>query len=207
MWFYFGSGDGKIYALGSSNGDKKWSYKADSSMVANYFGGDAPEKPPVLAKGYLYANSANSVYCLDSVTCKKIWSYKTDRPLISSPTVYNNRVYVGSADPGWFVGPYVDHNLYAFDALTGVKIWNYTFAGSIEAPPVVVGDIVYTGVSYVITESPDFQGNATVYALKQTVTENPVPPSSIPPLLILTLIVAVAVVGVVLLVYFKKRKH
>jgi outer membrane protein assembly factor BamB len=177
-------------------------------MVANYFGYET-EKPPVVADSYLYASSATSIYCLDSLSGTKIWSYITDRPLFSSPIVVDGEVYIGSSDPGWFVGTHVEHNLYAFDGLTGDKIWNYTFTGSIDSSPVVIGNIVYVGVSDVITESPDFQGNGHVYALELTSIPSPSTTISLSDLQLIAIIVVVIVVilAVLVLIYKIRRKQ
>jgi len=207
---YFVTGDGKIYALNASTGAIMWNFATEGSTVANDYS-KRPEKPPILANGYLYASYSNIVYCLDSSTGTKIWSFETDRPLQSSPTVANGTVYVGSSDRGGWDDKYLEHNLYALDALTGSKIWNYTFPGSIEFSPVVVGNSVYVGADYFFPESRSFLGvNAGVYALEQTTAVTPTPsPLTTLSDLQLTVIAAVVVImilAVLFLVYRIRRK-
>ena len=53
----------------------------------------------------------------------------------SSPSVMDNKVYVGSRDG----------NVYALDAANGQLIWNYTTGGSVDSSPSVMDNKVYIG--------------------------------------------------------------
>ena len=72
------------------------------------------------------------------------WRYGTGSGVVSSPTVANGVVYIGSRDG----------NVYALKAGTYGKLWSYTTGGSVYASPAVANGIVYIG---------SFDGN--LYAL------------------------------------------
>ncbi|MGB8373000.1 MAG: PQQ-binding-like beta-propeller repeat protein, partial [Halobacteriota archaeon] len=61
------------------------------------------------------------------------WSFTTGSVVLSSPTVVNGVVYVGSED----------NNTYALNATTGAKVWNYTTGGGVDSSPAVVNGVVY----------------------------------------------------------------
>jgi outer membrane protein assembly factor BamB len=63
------------------------------------------------------------------------WKYQTNGIVISSPSVVDGVVYVGSQDK----------NIYALDADTGSKIWSFATEFRVRASPAVVGGKVYTG--------------------------------------------------------------
>ena len=118
--------------------------------------------------GYTTGNSqTNSV--------KLLWAFTTMEPVVSSPTVVNGAVFVGSKDTAvysinsttgellWFYptegevrsspsvvdgAVYVgsdDGNVYALNASNGVKLWNYTTGNKVESSPAVVDNVVYIG--------------------------------------------------------------
>src|SRR5439155_13546852 len=63
------------------------------------------------------------------------WVFATGGRVLSSPTVADGVVYVGSED----------HQLYAVDADTGSLRWSEATGGSITASPAVSGGVVYGG--------------------------------------------------------------
>ncbi len=60
------------------------------------------------------------------------WRFQTAGPVVSSPTVTNGTVFVGSGD-GF---------LYAIDALTGDERWRSHADGPVDSSPAVVGNVV-----------------------------------------------------------------
>ena len=62
-----------------------------------------------------------------------LWTYNTGSPVISSPAVVNEILYVGGTDG----------KLYALDANTGLLIWTYQTTGSISSSPAVANGTVY----------------------------------------------------------------
>lgn len=61
------------------------------------------------------------------------WKFATGRPIVSSPSVVNGTVYVGSAD----------RNLYAVDAATGRIRWKFDAHGDVNSSPAVADGVVY----------------------------------------------------------------
>ena len=63
------------------------------------------------------------------------WTFTTNGSVISSPTVENGIVYVGSQDK----------NIYAIGAWSGDLIWNFTTRDAVESSIAVANGYVYTG--------------------------------------------------------------
>jgi outer membrane protein assembly factor BamB len=63
------------------------------------------------------------------------WKFTAGGAIISSPSVVDGRVYVGS----------VDKNLYCLDALSGRLVWNFTTGSPITSSPAVADGKVYIG--------------------------------------------------------------
>ncbi len=63
------------------------------------------------------------------------WKFTTNGAVISSPTVVDGIVYVGSEDK----------NIYAIGAWSGNLIWNFTTKAAIASSPAVANGLVYTG--------------------------------------------------------------
>jgi len=61
------------------------------------------------------------------------WKFATGGPIVSSPSVADGTVYVGSAD----------RNLYAVDAKTGLMRWKFDAQGDVNSSPAVVDGVVY----------------------------------------------------------------
>ncbi len=63
------------------------------------------------------------------------WKFTTDGAVISSPSVAEKRVYVGSNDK----------NIYCLDSRTGSLIWNFTTGARIKSSPAIADGRVYLG--------------------------------------------------------------
>ena len=63
------------------------------------------------------------------------WKFTANGAVISSPSVADGIVYVGSQDK----------NIYALGAWSGNLIWNFTTLGAIESSPAIANGKVYTG--------------------------------------------------------------
>ena len=63
------------------------------------------------------------------------WNYTTNGAVISSPSIVDYRVYVGSQD----------QNLYCLDARSGSFIWNFSTNSPLKSSPAVVDSKVYVG--------------------------------------------------------------
>ncbi len=74
---YFGSKDGKVYALDAATGAVVRTFTADGALPTS----------PTIARGRVYVTGANSrLYCINETTDKLIWSSSSGLPN-SSPTV------------------------------------------------------------------------------------------------------------------------
>jgi outer membrane protein assembly factor BamB len=118
---------------------------------------------PIIAYGRLYgvAGYGGPIYCIGDandpwpmwrgnidtpgvITARRAapsqlnlrWKFKTNGPIVSSPTVANGRVYIGS----------YDKNIYCLNAYNGELIWKFTTGYKVRSTPAVVEGRVYTGV-------------------------------------------------------------
>ena len=66
---------------------------------------------------------------------ESLWRFNTGKSVVSSPTVAEDAVYVGSSDG----------NLYALDAASGVTLWRYWTWESVFSSPATAEGIVYVG--------------------------------------------------------------
>jgi outer membrane protein assembly factor BamB len=164
---FIGSYDGKVYALGASNGTFLWSYTT---------GGSVSSSPAVLGGVVFVGSHDGKVYALNATTGSLMWNYTTigSQTVYSSPAVVSGRVFISSgnrvyalnASTGALIWNYAtsslvysspaafggvvfvgssDWNVYALNASTGARLWNYTTGGQVYSSPAVVGDVVYVG--------------------------------------------------------------
>ena len=63
------------------------------------------------------------------------WKFKTNGPVLSSPTVTQNTVYIGSND----------HYLYALSVADGTELWKYKTDSRVASSPAVYAGRVYFG--------------------------------------------------------------
>ena len=139
---YFGSGNGKIYALDLETGNEVWSFQT----------GEVSHTSPAVAYGNVYAGSWDSyLYCIDAETGEKKWNYQTGTDTVyynqvgiqSSPLVADSTVYFGCRDA----------HVYALNAITGELQWkrfnNYSW---VIVSPVIDEDNLY----YTTSDSQEF---------------------------------------------------
>jgi eukaryotic-like serine/threonine-protein kinase len=134
---YFGSGDGRIYAVDAASGQERWHVQT----------GDVVHASPAVAGGLVYAGSWDGdLYALDAATGEERWRFHGGRDDVihnqvgfqSSPAVAGGVVYVGCRDS----------KLYALDAATGKERWRYDNEGSwVVGSPAVANGRVYFATS------------------------------------------------------------
>ena len=123
---YFGSRDGKLYALDVASGEKRWQYQTGSWV----------DSSPAVVGGIVYVGSNDgNLYALDANTGERLWAFKTPYPVVSSPAVAGGIVYFGSDD----------YCIYAVDSTTGMKIWQFTTESQVRSSPAIAGGIIYVG--------------------------------------------------------------
>jgi outer membrane protein assembly factor BamB len=94
---FFGSHDGRLYAVDFDDGEEKWAFATDDEIISS----------PIIVsrrdgggKMVLVGSGDKQLYAIDAQTGKLIWSYKTQAMISNVPTVRNGRIYV-SGDDGW----------------------------------------------------------------------------------------------------------
>jgi outer membrane protein assembly factor BamB len=147
---YFGSTDGKMYAVDSLTGGVRWGVATGGPVTSS----------PLVAAGVVYFGSVDGVfYALDTNSGKLIWRFQTDGErrfsapgihgilprreimpdpfdlFLSSPTISNGVVYSGIGD----------NDVYALDAHSGALRWKFSSGNVIHASPAVAGGALYIG--------------------------------------------------------------
>lgn len=167
---YFGSWDGRVYALDPETRRVRWSFQT----------GDEVKAAPAYANGTIVIGSYDGrVYALDAATGKERWSTEAQGGVGGAGNFYATaalaygRVFVGNTDGKvyafglesgdllwshstggfvyssaavWertvYVGSY-DGSLYALDAATGDVRWTFEAGGRISGAAVVIDGVVY----------------------------------------------------------------
>jgi outer membrane protein assembly factor BamB len=123
---YFGSRDGKLYALDAATGAERWEYQTGSWV----------ESTPAVVGGVVYFGSNDgALYALDAATGERLWAFETTYPIMSSPAVAGGVVYFGADD----------YSVYAVDASRGTRIWRFRTSGTVKSSPAVDNGILYIG--------------------------------------------------------------
>jgi outer membrane protein assembly factor BamB len=123
---YFGSQDGKMYAVDAQTGGERWEFQAESRI----------QSTPAIVDGVVYFGSNDgNMYAVNAETGQEIWKYKTPYPITSSPAVAGGKVFFGADD----------YYVYALDARKGTKIWQFKTLGPVGSSPTVVNGLVYIG--------------------------------------------------------------
>jgi|GEM_PF-1345169 len=133
---YFGSWDGKLYALNSANGTKIWEYAALGFISSS---------PAIAADGTIYFGSGDrSLHAVSPAGVGK-WTYPVADWIDSSPAIgTDGTIYFGS----W------DTNVYALRP-DGTLRWQFNAGGTVTSSPAIGAD----GTIYIVAD------NGKVYAL------------------------------------------
>ncbi|CAJ36365.1 PQQ-binding-like beta-propeller repeat protein [Methanocella arvoryzae] len=164
---FFGTFNGKVYALSAEDGNQCWNFTADGwisdglAAMDNqiYFGswdghlysldvGNGKQKlkvdlnsrvnAPVVSGDNIYVGTQDGVlYCINRFSGNVQWKFETDGAIVSRPLVQLNTVYFGSADG----------NLYAVNETNGRQIWKFAAQNGIRATPGFDSGILYFGSS------------------------------------------------------------
>lgn len=132
---FFGSSDGKFYALDKASGKVTWIFNSGSSI----------ESSPAINKGKVFfSNNKQTLFALDAATGKQIWKYNFGENkeydwafdyYNSSPTLINNFIVIGSKDG--FV--------YKLNQLNGQPVWKFEAGNVIRSTPAENNNTVYFG--------------------------------------------------------------
>ena len=140
-----GGGDGFLHALNARSGRPLWKFRTEGRIRSS----------PAISEGIVYVGSYDgSVYAIAFGSGKLLWRYDTKgrslnsadfgfdrRSILSSPSVSDGVVYIGSRDA----------HLYAINAATGTLKWlsdyeNNDMTWAISSPAVRAG-VVYMGTA------------------------------------------------------------
>lgn len=123
---YFGMAEGEsadsLNALDASSGKLIW-----RAPITIFY------STPVISEGKVIIGSERSVLSLDAAKGNIIWNYTTNDVVLSSATVADDNVYIGSYDA----------NLYALDIENGNKIWNFKAQQGFLYAPAVSNGVVF----------------------------------------------------------------
>ena len=121
---YFGSRNGKVYALDAETGRERWEFQTGSRV----------DSSPAVVGGRVYVGSNDGfLYALDASSGKQLWKFGTFYPVASSPSVADGKVFFGADD----------YHVYAVDAVRGTRIWRFYAGGPVDSSPVVANGLVY----------------------------------------------------------------
>jgi outer membrane protein assembly factor BamB len=109
---------GALHASDAPTGDERWSTRLTD---------------PAVGDGVVCLGANESVVAYDAATGEHCWTFDTGDTVLSSPTVADGVVYVGSRDG----------HLYAFDLYDGVELWRFETEHAVDSNPSVVGGTVY----------------------------------------------------------------
>lgn len=147
---YIGTADGRLYAVRAADGSAIWSFSTKGAINST----------PAVDHGTVFVSSRDgNIYAFDAATGQQRWSFASAGErrftapgihgmtpkaelmpdpfdvFLSSPTVVDGTVYVGSGD----------HNIYALDAATGKLQWKFATGNVVHASPAVADGVVYVG--------------------------------------------------------------
>jgi len=132
---FFGSSDGKLYALDKSTGKTKWAFNSGFSI----------ESSPALDKGKIFfSNNKQTLFALDATTGRKIWKcdfggnknydWAFDY-YYSSPTIKNDFIVIGAKD-GY---------VYKINEANGQIVWKFQTENIVRSTPAIDDNTVYFG--------------------------------------------------------------
>jgi len=153
---YFGSWDGKLYAVNAKTGEKQWSYETGWGI----------DSTPDISDGVVFVGSLdNNFYALDVENGNPIWYYNCKSAIHTNPIAYGDYVFFGCDDG----------RLYALNQDDGDLAWSFAPGYYISdsnvnnyiTTPILSNPYVEDGVIYI-------GAKGKVYALDAQTFEKPV---------------------------------
>jgi outer membrane protein assembly factor BamB len=125
---FFGSRDGKFYAVKASTGELAWRFDHSTPWVVS---------SPAIYQGVAIVGTSDGLFlhATNIETGGELWRFETGDRVFSSPAVSGGIVYVGVHSG----------RLLALDAAAGVLSWELRFGGAVMSSPVVHEGLVYFG--------------------------------------------------------------
>ncbi|MEJ2236935.1 MAG: PQQ-binding-like beta-propeller repeat protein [Gemmatimonadales bacterium] len=135
---FIGSGDGHVYALDRSTGQRMWVFNAGSPINST----------PAVARGLVVFGSRKGVFhAVDIASGRERWQFETGDVVpwewgfegwdayTSSPVVIATTVVFGAGDGV----------LYALELATGTELWRFRTGGRIRSSPAYGEGVVFVG--------------------------------------------------------------
>ncbi|MFH2049606.1 MAG: PQQ-binding-like beta-propeller repeat protein [bacterium] len=124
---YFGTIDGKIYALSKEDGSEAWPPIQTGKTIFS---------SPYVYDGILYIGSSNGLlYAVSADSGKVLWTYdNSGTAILSAITGADTLIYFAA-----------NSKMIAIHAKTGKNIWNFNAGGTIECRPAIQGDRIIFG--------------------------------------------------------------
>lgn len=147
---FVGAENGNLYAIDLQSHRLQWLFHARAGIAST----------PAVADGMVvFLARDGSVHALDTASGAPVWTFRTQgealfaahgmygQPLepepvqdpwdlyLSSPLIYDGKVYVGSSD----------HRVYALDSRSGKLAWAFRTGGMVHSSPVLAGSNIVVG--------------------------------------------------------------
>ena len=123
---YTGSSDGKLYAIDTAYGEKRWEFDTGGKIWTS----------PSVEDGVIYvSNYDRKLFAVSSTDGTLIWQTELSSSIASSPAVSGDSIYVGT----------FDNHLYAIDKTNGKERWSFEGGNWFWSTPVVKEGMVYAG--------------------------------------------------------------
>ncbi len=153
---FVGSDDRRLYAVHLAAGRPSWKYQAD---------GPVRTRPYIADNTIFFACQAGMVYALNLDRTIR-WRFRSRRAILSSPTVADGLLYIGS----------MDRNFYALDVRSGWAAWRVRTGGPIVSSPAVGMGMVFFGSADGFIYAVDAREGRVVwkYEVGEQVTGSPV---------------------------------
>lgn len=137
-----------VDALNATNSNTIWSNMPLHDTPLGFSAPTVIDGTVYIGTTMMYA--AYYLYAFNAKTGNQLWGIDAAGPVVSSPTVVGDRVYVGVGGSApmslpFYVSP--SYGVYALNAKNGAQIWNFSTGYSVETSPVVTNGMVYF-VSY-----------------------------------------------------------
>ena len=131
---YVGDYNGNLYALNLNDGKMSWSFR---TIGDRYFPNGEIQKGVAVDNGAVYFGSRDyNIYALNKKTGRGVWNLKEGSWVISTPAIYENRLFYGTSDT---------HEFVCLDKRSGKELWRLPVPMRVYGSAVVAGELVYFG--------------------------------------------------------------
>src|SRR5262245_29732630 len=145
---FVGTTNGKILAISADTGKAFWRKQFDGESFITL--------PMADEKNLYFVSQKGSVVSINAKTGDPGWRFKVSAPCLTSPYVYNKKVFVGCSDK----------TLYAIDSQAGFVKWKFVAAADIQGSPIAGPEGVFFGSEDGIFHRLDAETGAELWKYK-----------------------------------------